>query len=218
MITYNTYCLKVLAGINSFYPTLADRCILLRLKQPPVDISLEYYGGEDVSITLPLVELIHSSLKSKLPELQKYIVDPKLLAIDDLIRLREFDKWFPILAIAKLFSSRRSNYFNLLQNYALVQVNAKIEQESSQPENMCKGILKEFLEYKAGEAIDSDRKSLFFKTDEIQSVIRANDPHNYYRNKAEITRLLKTLGIETARKRFGGPPVSLYSIPRSFLN
>ena len=219
VVSYKTYCLKVLAGINTLFPTLADRCILLELNQTPVGNTLQYYGGDDLEITQPLVELIHSGLKSKLPELQKYIADPLLLDIDSKIRLREFDKWFPILSIAKLFSNKKNNYFKLVQSYALEQIDKKIEAESISPENMCKGILKDFLEYKASRAINfNDPKFLFFRAEEVQNIIKANDPYNFYRDKAAITLVLKGIGVETERKRLNGPPVSFYKIPKSFIN
>jgi hypothetical protein len=208
----------VLAGINQLFPTLEDRCIVVRLSQPAEDKAPAFYSGEKIEVTQTLVELIHSALKYKLPELGKIIADPLVLEIDSRIKFREFDKWFPVLSIAKLFSTRKSNYFKQLQQYALEQVESKIKSESTTPENMCKAILMDFLAYKAGKTMVDDPDFFFFRTEEIQSVIQRNDLYNSYGDKAAMTRILKKIGVETDRRRFGSGPVALYKIPKSFLN
>jgi hypothetical protein len=216
---FKTFGLKILAGINPLFPTLEDRCIVLRLSQPPESIELDYYNGDSKEDSQPLVEIIHSALQTKIPELSEFITNPKDLGIDSKIRLRGFDKWFPILSLAKLFITPENNYFELLQNYAIRQIESKKEAEEILPENMCRGILKDFLEAKgASTKVPEDPNFFFFRTDEIQDIIKNTDPHNSYRDKAELTRILGGIGVETERRRFKGPPLSLYKIPKSILN
>jgi hypothetical protein len=121
--------------------------------------------------------------------------------------------------LAKLFITPENNYFELLQNYAIRQIESKKEAEEILPENMCRGILKDFLEAKgASTKVPEDPNFFFFRTDEIQDIIKNTDPHNSYRDKAELTRILGGIGVETERRRFKGPPISLYKIPKSILN
>jgi hypothetical protein len=217
-VIYKTFCFKVLAGINPLMSTLEDRCISMTMKQPAVGIKLESFAGENKDVTTPLINMIHASIRKICPEVEKYIKDPALLKIDPKIRLREYDKWLPILAIAKSLSTDTNNYFDQIHNYALDTISRKADAESRLPENICKEILKDFLKDQSAKSLVKDKNYFFFKTEEIQKVIQANDQYNTYRNKSDITLILKKIGIETDRKRFGSGPVSLYKIPKSILN
>lgn len=217
-VIYRTYGFKVLAGINSLAPALQDRCIPLTLTKPPKNIELDTFLVEESTTLSNMVSLIHTSLRKNCADLAKYKNQPELLSISSKIRLREFDKWFPILALAKTFSSKTNNYFRQIQDYALDVINLKEQAEAFQPENICKDIIKDFVADNLSNALATEKNHLFFRTNEIQKVIIANDQFNTYRGKAEITITLKTIGVETTRKRFGNGPVSLYKIPRSILN
>ena len=215
---FSTFGFKIIAGINRLLDTLEDRCIPLMLSKPSGSTIPEVFSGENPEITTPLVGMIHSSLRKICPNLKQYYNNPELLGIDPKISLREFDKWFPILILAKLLSSDTHNYFEEVQQYALSVILQKEKAETFLPENVCKGILKDFLDDKSAKTRIADANYFYFKTDEIQRVILATDPHNTYRNKAEITMTLKKIGVETDRRRFGNGPVSLYKIPKSILN
>jgi len=216
-IIFNTYGFKVLAGINSLAPALQDRCIPLTLTKPNETFELETFSAKDSGTISSLISLIHSSLRKNCPDLVKYKNDPELLAINSKIRLREFDKWFPLLALAKTLSSKTNNYFKHIQDYALGVISQKEQAEAFQPENICRDIVKDFIADNSSKALATEKKHFLFRTDEIQKVILANDQHNTYRGKGEITIILKTIGVETTRKRFGNGPVSLYRIPKSLL-
>ena len=217
-VTYNTYGLKIIAGINPLFETLEDRCIPLRMTQMPEKCELECYQTDNIQQSGNLVETIQAAISNNAEELSDFIRNPKVLGFDSRIKNREFDKWFPVLAIAKIFSTSKKDYFNVLQSYALEQIEMKYKSEMTTPENMCRGIIKDFLADKSVKTKVKDPKFFFFKTDEIQAVIQSNDVHNSYRNKAEITLTLKKIGVETDRRRFGHGPVSLYKIPKSLIH
>jgi len=217
-VIYKTYGFKVLAGINSLAPALQDRCIPLILSKPPEDIDLEIFLLEETDAISNLVSLIHTSLRKNCSEVVRYKNEPELLGINAKIRLREFDKWLPILALAKAFSSKSNNYFKQIQDYALGIITLREQAEAFLPENICKEIIKDFVADNSTKALSIEKSHLLFRTDEIQKVILANDQYNTYRGKAEITIILKSIGVETTRKRFGNGPISLYRIPKSIIN
>lgn len=215
VIQFKTYGLKIIAGINPLFSTLYDRCIPLLITQPPPAYKMEVFRGEKSEESEKISSHIRPSIVQHKDELLGYINNSSILKIDEQIRLREYDKWFPILAIAKLFSTSKANYFQTIQDLALSEINKKSVSEQLKPENACREIIKDFLIDKSSRSKISDPNYYYFKTDEIQKVIQANDLHNNYRDKAEITLILKQIGIETDRRRFGQGPISLYKIPKS---
>lgn len=218
VVNYCTYGLKIIAGINSLHSTLADRSIPIMMEVAPVGIKLERYS-DNLEGTNQLVELVHSGMSGKIAELKEKIINPSLLNLDQRIRLREADKWIPVLSIASLFSTRRNNYFQHLHDLAIQKITEKAATDTQTPESMCSAILKDFLQARSERSRIPDPQFFYFPTEEIQKVIQANDPYNYYRDKAEFTRTLKRIGIDTDRRRIGQrDPVLFYKIPRSLIN
>lgn len=215
---FKTYGLKILAGISQIAETVEDRCIQINLHKPPDSTVITPYVGQNVENTLQLQKAIQASIWKNINELYTYLQNPASIGIDPRISLREYDKWMPILAIAKVFSTKKNNYFEAVQEYALKQLEQKQLSEQKSPKNTCTAIIRDFLTDFATDTKVRDPNFFFFETNEIWEVIRKNDPYNTYRNKAELTNTLKKIGVETDRRRFGQGPVSLYKIPKTILN
>jgi len=218
VLRFMTYGLKIIAGINPLMSTLEDRCILQNMVKPPIEVKLEVFNTMDKSFAKVIVENIHSSLRRLRSNILQILINPSELELSDCIRLREHDKWFPLLLLSKVLSGKESNYFALLHKKALDYIDRKSLLEAQLPEKMCESIIRDFISDRSTEALSQDKNHFLFPTVEIQKVILANDVHNTYRNKSEITLTLKRIGIETDRRRFGNGPVSLYKIPKSILN
>jgi len=214
VVRFKTYGFKILAGINSLFEPLQDRCILINLEQPPKDYVPEPFPNNAATISNNILfRLMQSSAAIK-----KLIVDPTELKINAKIRLRELDKWFPILVLAKVFSNKKNDYFSIVEKYAVTNAEHHELENTKTPENMCKAILKDFLLDNSAKAKLIDKNFFYFKTETIQKVIQTNDLYNTYRNKADFTLTLKKIGVEIDRKRFGKGPETLYKLPKSFLN
>ena len=76
-------------------------------------------------------------------ELIKIIKNPASLKLSPEIQNREMDKWFPILAIAKVFSTKKNNYFEQLHQFAVDSIISSIQEDTS-PETVCRDILSDF--------------------------------------------------------------------------
>lgn len=213
VVKFKTYGFKILAGINSLFGPLLDRCILINLEQPPQDFVPEPLPTDAATISNNIL----FSLMQSSADIKKLIVDPKELKINAKIRLREFDKWFPILVLAKVFSSKKKDYFSIVEKYAVSNVDQHELENTRTPENMCKAILKDFLMDNHAKAKVVDQNSFYFKTDVIQKAIETDDLNNTYRSKADFTLTLKKIGVETDRRRFGKWPETLYKVPKSLL-
>jgi|GEM_PF-6150192 hypothetical protein len=216
--TFKTYGLKILAGINQIAETVEDRCIQINLQKPTDPAEITPYTGQNGEEILELQKNIQSAILRNTGNLLAYLQNPDSMGIDAGIVLREYDKWMPMLAIAKVFSSKKNNYFEIVQEYALKQIALRQITEQKSPKNACIAIIKDFLTDFADNTKIADTNFFYFETKEILEVIRKNDPYNTYRNKAQLTTTLKTIGVETDRRRFGQGPVSLYKIPRTILN
>ncbi len=215
--TFKTFSLKILAGINKIAETVEDRCIRVSLVKPTDASAITPYTGIITEDLIVLQNTIHSSIWKKTNILSAYLKNPQSLEIDKSITLREYDKWMPVLALAKVFSTESSDYFTQLQNYSKHLVSQKHQDEENHPEKICKAILIDYLTDFANETKIEDSNYFFFETGKIQKVITENDMVNTYRLKADVTSTLKKIGIETDRRRFGNGPVSLYKIPKSIL-
>ena len=219
VLTFNTYSLKILAGISQIADTVADRCIKVHLTKPEENSNLNKFIGNESEEIKQLLNTIHSALLRNTQLLSSYLKKPETIGIDERIRNRDYDKWMPILTLAKVFSTKDNDYFSLLQKYAFSQILLKNLEEENSPENMAKAILRDFLADNGSKSkIPEDKNYFYFPTERIQKVIRENDQHNTYRSKAEYTLTLKKIGVEITRLRFGKGPVSLYKIPKSILN
>jgi len=216
--TFKTYGLKILAGISQIAETVEDRCIQINLQKPTDSTVITPYTGQNTEDTLQLQKTMQAAIWENTSKLFAYLQNPASIGIDSRISLREHDKWMPMLAIAKVFSTEENNYFAIVQEYALKQLEQKQLSEQKSPKNTCIAIIKDFLTDFAAETKVKDTNFFFFETNEIWEVIRKNDPYNTYRNKAELTTTLKKIGVETDRRRFGQGPISLYKIPKTILN
>ena len=218
VLHFQTYGLKVMAGINKLFSTLEDRCILLELVKPPDSTELERMSVGDPNDIQELINNILSGLMSSQERIMEYVSNPSMLCIDERIRNRDFDKWFPLLLIAKTFSTESDDYFSLVQNYALQQISVRKQEDAHTPENMCRAIVRDFVADNSEKSVIPDRNDFYFRAEMIQKIIAANDQYNTYRTKADYTLTLKRLGIESVRKRKEGrPPETMYKIPKSFI-
>lgn len=220
LTTYSTYGLKVIAGITNLHPTLEDRCISICMKRSQSQglKRAKHYSGVDDILTSNICKNIHLVLKNKVSRIYNYLKDPISLKIDDRISNRNFDKWFPILTLARVLKSNSPAYFRSIQDYAIGTIQRQSLKEEILPENACKSILQDYIQDKGQMSLIRDKNYYYFKATDIQKLIVNNDNYNTYRNKTEITLTLKKIGILTDRRRFGNGPVSLYKIPKSLFN
>ena len=215
---FSTYCPKVIAGINSLSPALEDRCITIEMQKAAASKKVSYLTNDDRNKLESLKPVIVRTLDKRMPELIKIINNPASLKLNPEIQNRELEKWFPILAIAKVFSTKKNNYFEQIQNFALDSIISSIQEDAS-PETICRSILIDFLAGNAAKTLlPGDKKYFVFRTERIFKMIKKVDAHNSYRNQAELTKVLKKLGVITGRKRFGADPISIYLIPRTMIN
>jgi hypothetical protein len=105
-------------------------------------------------------------------------------------------------------------------NIALLDIQLKAEEEDLLPENACKKIVQEYVSENYGRTLIADNNFYFFRAEIIQDYIKKLDQHNTYRSKADITKILKRIGVDTDRRRLKGVqgPVALYKIPKSYVN
>jgi len=157
----------------------------------------------------------------KKDELISVLKNPESLKIPPhTIYGREYDKWMPLLSLAKIFSTDKNNYFEEVISYANDCINQQKENEANTPENICKSIVSEFLSSsEAKSVIVDDKNHSYFTCTQIQEIIIELDQHNYYRNKASVTKILKRIGISVDRRRIDKKgAVSLYKIPNMLFN
>jgi energy-coupling factor transporter ATP-binding protein EcfA2 len=215
---FSTYCPKVIAGINSLSPALADRCITIEMQKASSSNKVEYLTNDDQNKLESLKPVIVRTLEKKMPELRKIIENPASLKLNPEIQNRELEKWFPILAIAKVFSTKKNNYFEQIQKYAVDSIISSIQEDTS-PETVCRSILIDFIAGNAAKTLFPGDKNYFsFRTDRIFQLIKRVDAHNYYRNQRELTIVLTKIGVKSERHRFGSDPVGIYKIPRTMIN
>ncbi|MBK7499331.1 MAG: ATP-binding protein [Ignavibacteriales bacterium] len=145
---FSTYCPKVIAGINSLSPALEDRCITIEMQKAAASKKVSYLTNDDRNKLKSLKPVIVGTLDKRMPELIKIINNPASLKLNPEIQNRELEKWFPILAIAKVFSTKKNNYFEQIQNFALDSIISSIQEDAS-PETICKDILSDYVEHNA---------------------------------------------------------------------
>ncbi|HMN26137.1 MAG TPA: hypothetical protein PKE38_16645 [Ignavibacteriaceae bacterium] len=215
----STYCPKVIAGINSLSPTLADRCITIEMQKASSSNKVSYLTNDDQNKLKSLKPVIVGTLDKKLPELSKIINNPASLNLSPEIQNRELEKWFPILAIAKVFSTKKNNYFEQLHQFAVESIISSVKEDTS-PETICKDILSDYVEHNATRSLlPGDNNFFYYRCDKIFFMIKQLDPHNYYRYQGELTKILKKIGVVPIRKRFveKGPAILAYKIPKSII-
>ena len=105
---------------------------------------VEYLTNDDQNKLESLKPVIVRTLEKKMPELRKIIENPASLKLNPEIQNRELEKWFPLLAIAKVFSTKQNNYFEQIQKYAVDSIISAIQEDTS-PETVCRSILIDFL-------------------------------------------------------------------------
>ena len=217
---FSTFCLKIIAGIEDIHPTTADRCITVVMNKTDLSESkLIQPFNESIDRGLDgLVEHILFFLNKKQQQLVSYLLHPENLGLPDEIYGRNRDKWFPLLTLAKVFSNEKQDYYKILCEYALVSIKEKEKAELHSPENLAKDLVLDFLfGNKSKSLITGDKNFHYFRCCDIQELITSQDPYNYYRNKGEITKVLKRIGIVVDRRRINkSGPTMLYKIPKSF--
>lgn len=216
---FSTYCPKVIAGINSLSPALADRCITIEMQKAPSSNKVSHLTNDDQNKLKSLKPIIVGTLAKRMTELIKLINNPASLKLSPEIQNREMDKWFPILAIAKVFSTKQHNYFEQLHQFAVDSIISSIQEDTS-PETVCKDILSDYVEHNATRSLlPGDNNFFYYRCDKIFFMIKQLDPHNYYRYQGELTRILQKIGVTTTRERFGmkGPSILAYKIPKSII-
>ncbi len=216
---FSTYCPKVIAGINSLSPALADRCITIEMQKASSSNKVAYLTSDDQNKLKSLKPVIVGTLDKKLPELSKIINNPASLNLSPEIQNRELEKWFPILAIAKVFSTKKNNYFEQLHQFAVESIISSVKEDTS-PETICKDILSDYVEHNATRSLlPGDNNFFYYRCDKIFFMIKQLDPHNYYRYQGELSRILQKIGVTTTRERFGmkGPAILAYKIPKSII-
>lgn len=208
----STYCCKILSGIKDLSSTLSDRSIKIQMIKSKTKKQKLKLNSEFISKSKELKTDLLLTLKSKKNEISELINTDT--DYSDQISNRNYDLWNPLLIVSKVFSTGEESYFSELLNYALASIKQKEETEKALPENMCKEIITEHISFEKHSSLLPDKNFYYFRADDIQALIKKNDLHNSYRNKAEVTKILKKLNIKLTRKRFGGDPVSLYKIPK----
>ena len=216
---FSTFCMKIIAGIESIHPTTEDRCIGLNMKQinaTSAKLITSFDDKNEVNQKLLLIKLLRA-LHQKQKELLTIISTPESLITSDSIYGREYDKWFPLMALAKVFSSEEINYLEIVNEFALESIEGKKIDEANTPENLCRTIIKDFITSpRAKSLIMDDKNYLYFRCAEIQHLINSQDPFNFYRNKGDITKVLKTVGITVDRRRIDkSGPTQLYKVPKT---
>jgi energy-coupling factor transporter ATP-binding protein EcfA2 len=216
---FSTYCPKVIAGINSLSPALADRCIAVEMQKAPSSDKVAHLTNDDQNKLKSLKPVIVGTLAKRMTELIKLINNPASLKLSPEIQNREMDKWFPLLAIAKVFSTKKKNYFEQLQKFAVDSIISSFKEDTS-PETVCKDILSDYVEHNAKKTLlPGDKNFFYYRCDKIFFMIKKLDPHNYYRYQGELSKILKKIGVVTWRKRFPGEEkaVMTYKIPKSII-
>ena len=217
---FSTYCPKVIAGINSLSPALEDRCITIEMQKAAASKKVSYLTNDDRNKLESLKPVIVRTLDKRMPELIKIINNPASLKLNPEIQNRELEKWFPILAIAKVFSTKKNNYFEQIQKFAVDSIISFIQEDTS-PETICKDILSDYVEHNAKKTLlPGDNNFFYYRCDQIFIMIKQLDVHNYYRYQGELTKILKKIGVVVIRKRFvdKGPAMLAYKIPKSIIN
>lgn len=217
---FSTFCFKIMAGINGLYPALLDRCISINMIKPETNVlkNFTYTSSENLEFTNQLCSNIHKHLSKIAIELADLIKQPEKILGIERFSFRDLDKWFPILALAQAIKGDSLNFIESIHNFALKNISNSRKEEELSPEFVCKNIIQEFIRDQALKTKIIDINYFYFPSSEIQKVIKDNDVVNCYRDKSEITRTLKKIGIHTDRRRFGNGPVSLYKIPKSIFN
>ena len=217
VLEYNTYSLKIIAGTGDLHHITADRCIQISIQKADQDQfnSLSAFNSD----TFPkgIIEQIVTSLANKQSKIKSLINNPDQLSIDKSLINRIKEKWFPILLIAKIFSTDKDDYFKQMHELALSALQEQNEIENNSPGNICQGIIQDYITDRQSKTLlPEDQNYFYFKTDNVQEYLKNHDTNNYYRNKSEVTLLLRTIGIMTDRRRVEGQVTSMYKIPRSF--
>jgi hypothetical protein len=219
-VSYPTFGPKIIAGINQVAPATEDRCIIVRLNKASESVNINPLV-EDAEFE-NMVGEIKNLITSILPKIGKHVISSisnlSELGINKKIRNRDLDKWLPILILARFFSTVERDYFNAMTNLALKDMKLKEEEEAQLPENACGEIIKGFVSQNHGKTLIPDNNYYYFRAETIQDCIRKLDLHNSYRSKADITKVLKRIGIETDWRRIDGAIEGLYKIPKSFFS
>ena len=152
---------------------------------------VEYLTNDDQNKLESLKPVIVRTLEKKMPELSKIINNPASLKLNPEIQNRELEKWFPILAIAKVFSTKKNNYFEQIQKFAVDSIISSIQEDTS-PETVCRSILIDFIAGNAAKTLfPGDKNYFLLGQTEYSSMIKRVDAHNYYRNQAELNYSIK---------------------------
>lgn len=207
---FSTFCPKIIAGINDMNPVTEDRCIKIIMNTKPETAENEIIKSSKRS-HIKLIQEIILQIAQNLSEIERYCSNPKLLDIPISILNRDRDRWLPILLVAKVFSTPASNHFEDILSLANQDIKGKAAEIEKSPERMCENIIKNHL----GEINPVIKKQgmFFYKADEVQNLINENDDTNIYTDKAQITKILRKVGIDATRRRInGGNPVLLYVI------
>ncbi len=213
-IEFSTFCPKIIASKNELHPSTADRCILIEMEKAPNTLKTFHDLSESTRIKQLKMKII-SKLNAVKDNFQKVLeeITPEKAGISN----RDYDRWHSLLVLSRMFSSDETDYMAEFTDYISEDLKIKEDYERTLPKNVVRQIIIDFTEYAAARTLIPDNNAFYFKSKKVQQFITEHDNYNSYRNKSEITKVLKDIGIETTRRRFGGAPITLYKIPKSLL-
>ena len=90
-----------MAGISPIAETVEDRSIRIALTRPEDGAEITPYISQNTEEAQNLQAKIHSSVWRSIPEINTLIKNPSEILIDKKIGLRDYDKWMPVLLVAK---------------------------------------------------------------------------------------------------------------------
>ncbi|MGE5621182.1 MAG: hypothetical protein ACM3U0_01280 [archaeon] len=217
-VTYSTYCPKVIAGINKLHPTIMDRCVKIEMKKSPNGV-IPYIKTEE---HLSEIKALKNELILSLPKIASGIELFRNSTEYEEIRLtiknRDFDRWFPLLAIAYSLKTESVDLYSDILSLASKELEQKKMEKSRTPEAMCKKIVSEYAEFHL--PLNGNKSNTrYFRADDIRDEIMEKDEYNDYTNKAEVTKVLKEIGARMTRLRVdepGSPAVQIYIFDEEF--
>lgn len=205
-VTFKTYSVKILAGINELFDTIQDRCIKIKLKKASTSI-----GNKNIieNSKEKILELLEIKISGQISELNKIIKNPGQLNLSDKFVNRSFDKWLPILSITKAFGT--DDLFESVKIYAESEIDELLQDEKNSKENLTKSIIDEFIRENAGSQDLLIDKQYYFKTTKLIDYFEKHQPHKIFRDQQEFTKYLQNFNIKTDRRRFNKNITSFYT-------
>lgn len=216
IVEFGTFSPKVIAGINVLPEATEERCIKITMEKSSAQLKKFTFTPDIMKQMQEIKDEIVKGVRRNAAGIMDYLTGKEKLDINPEIINRDRDLWLPILILAKVFEYEDSKYFEKMTSLALKGIRRKKEAEALKPENQAKAILSEGIDLKKIEVVYKDKTSQYVKAKNVYELIEEKDVFNSYKSQADLTNVLKKVGIEAVRRRVDKVLTPLYKLPLQF--